>query len=42
MKRTEESLRDVWDNIKRNNIQIIGAPEEEEKKKSMRKFLKRL
>ena len=33
MKRTEDSLRDLWDNIKHTNIQIIGAPEEEEKKK---------
>ena len=28
MKRTEESLRDLWDNIKCTNIQIIGVPEE--------------
>ena len=33
MKRTEDSLRDLWDYIKCNNIQIIGVPEEEEKKK---------
>ena len=33
MKRTEDSLRDIWDNIKCTNIQIIGVPEEEEKKK---------
>ena len=32
MKRTEESLRDLWDNIKHTNIQIIGVPEEEKKK----------
>ena len=31
MKRNEESLRDLWDNIKYTNIQIIGVPEEEEK-----------
>ena len=43
MKRTEDSLRDVWENIKCTNIQIIGVPEEEEKKKErIRKFLKRL
>ena len=40
MKRTEDSLRDLWDNIKQTNIQIIGVPEEEEKKKGTRKFLK--
>ena len=33
MKRTEGSLRDLWENIKCNNIQIIGVPEEEEEKK---------
>ena len=32
MKRTENSLRDLWDNIKCTNIQIIGVPEEEKKK----------
>ena len=37
MKRTEDSLRDLWDNIKHTNIQIIGAPEEEEKKKGYEK-----
>ena len=42
MKRTEDILRDFWDHIKLTNIQIIGVPEEEEKKKGMRKFLKRL
>ena len=33
MKRIEDCLRDLLDNIKRTNIQIIGVPEEEEKKK---------
>ena len=27
MKRTEESLRDLWDNIKHTNNCIIGVPE---------------
>ena len=26
MKRNEDSLRDLWDNIKCNNIRIIGGP----------------
>ena len=29
MKRTEDSLRDLWDNIKGTNIRVIGVPEEE-------------
>ena len=33
MKRTEYSLRDHWGYIKHINIQIIGVPEEEERKK---------
>ena len=38
MKRIEDSLRDLWDNIKRTNIWIIGVPEEEEKKKGTEKI----
>jgi len=41
MKRIEDSLRDLWYNIKCTNIQTIGVPEEE-KKKGCEKFLKRL
>ena len=40
MKRTEDSLRDFWDNIKRTNIRIIGVPEEEEKKKGTEKIFR--
>ena len=40
-KRTEDSLRALWDNIKCTETQtigeIIGVPEGEEKKKGMRK-----
>ena len=32
-KRIEDSLTDLWDNIKCTNIRNIGVPEEEEKKK---------
>ena len=38
MKRTEDSLRDLWDNIKCTNIWIIGVPEEEEKNKGYEKI----
>ena len=37
MKRIENSLRDLWENIKHTNIQTIGFPEEEEKKKGSKK-----
>ena len=38
MKRIEDSLRDLWNNIKRTNIRIIGVPEDEEKKKGTEKI----
>ena len=38
MKRTEDSLRDLWDNIQCTNIRIIGVTEEEEKKKVCQKI----
>ena len=38
MKRTEDSLRDLWDNMICTNIRIIGVPENEEKKKIYEKF----
>ena len=31
MKRNEDSLRDIWNNIKHTNIRIIGVPEGVEK-----------
>ena len=42
MKRIEDSLRHFWDNIKRNNIQIIGVQKKNRKRKGLRKYLKRL
>ena len=42
IKRIEESLRDLWDNIKCTNIQIIGVPEEEEKKKGYEKIFEEI
>ena len=38
MKRIDDSLRDLWDNSKHNNIRIIGVPEEEEKKQGSEKI----
>ena len=42
MKRIEDSLRDLWDNIKHTNIQIIGVSEEEEKKKGTEKIFEEI
>ena len=42
MKRIEDSLRDLWDNIQCTNIRIIGVPEEEEKKKVSEKIFEEI
>ena len=42
MKRIEDSLRDLWDNIEHINIRIIGVPEEEEKKKGSEKIFEEI
>ena len=42
MKRIEDSLRDLWENIKHTNIRIIGVPEEEEKKKGTKKIFEEI
>ena len=39
IKRNEDNLRDLWDNVKHPSIQIIGVPEEEGKKKDHEKVL---
>ena len=38
-KRNEDNLSDLWDNVKRPNIRIIGVPEEEDKRKDHEKIL---
>ena len=42
MKRIEDILRDLWDNIKCANIRIIGVPQEEEKKKGYEKIFEEI
>ena len=42
MKRIEDSLRGLWDNIKCTNIRIIGVPEKEEKKKGTEKIFEEI
>ena len=38
MKRNEDSLRDLWDNIKHTNIHIIRVPDGEERQKGPEKI----
>ena len=42
IKRNEDKLRNLWDNVKRPNIRIIRVPEEEEKKKGLEKILEEI
>ena len=41
MKRNEDNLRDLWDNVKCSNVRIIGVPEED-KRKGHEKILKEI
>ena len=41
IKRNEDKLRDLWYNVKCSIIRIIGVPEEEDKNKGKRKYLRR-
>ena len=42
MKRNEDSLRDLWDNIKCINICIIGVPEGKEREKGPEKIFEEI
>ena len=42
VKRTDDSLRDFWDNIKITCIRIIGVPEYEAKKKGYEKIFEEI
>ena len=42
LKINEDNLRDLWDNVKCPNIQIIGVSEEENKKKGHEKILEEI
>ena len=42
IKRNEDNLRDLQDNVKCLNIRIIGVPEEEDKKKGHGKILEEI
>ena len=41
-KRNEDNLRDLQDNMKCSNIQIIGVPEEKDKKKDHENILEEI
>ena len=41
-KELKDNLRDLWDNVTCPNIQIIGVPEEEDKKKGYEKIVKEI
>ena len=42
IKRNENNLRDLWENTKCPNVQIIGVPEEEDKNKGHEKILEEI
>ena len=42
IKRNEDNLRDLWDNVKHPNIRIIDVPKEEDKKKGHEKILEEI
>ena len=42
IKRNEDNLRDLWDNVKCPNVQTIGVPEEEDKKKGHEKIFEEI
>ena len=42
IKRNEDNLRDLWDNVKCPNIRIKGVSEEKDKKKGHEKILEEI
>ena len=42
LKTNEESLRELWDNVKCTNIHIIGVPEGEEREKGTEKIFQEI
>ena len=42
LKRNEESLRELWDNVKCTNIRIVGVPEGEEREKETEKIFQEI
>ena len=42
LKTNEESLRELWDNVKHTNILIIGVPEGEKREKGTEKIFQEI
>ena len=42
LKRNEESLRELWNNVKHNNICIIGVPGGKDREKETKKIFKEI
>ena len=42
LKTNEESLRELWDNVKRTNIHMIGVLEGEEREKGIEKIFQEI
>ena len=42
MKKHESNIRDLWDNIKRANLHIVGIPEEKEKEKGIENIIEEI
>ena len=42
LKTNEESLRELWDNVKHTNIRVIGEPEGEEREKGTEKIFQEI
>ena len=42
MKRNEDSLRDLWDNMKCTSIHIMGAPRGKKREKGLRRIFEEI
>ena len=42
LKTNEESIRELWDNVKHTNICILGVPEGEEREKELEKIFEEI
>ena len=42
LKKNEERLRNLWDNFKHSNIQILGVPEGEDKEQEIEDFFENI